>query len=80
MKNLSRLLGSISLLLLLATVAICAQQNLRFVDQSGKPISDVVVRSTFTTMSPYPTPGGTFEGKSDADGRVTIIHPYGIVS
>jgi len=79
MKTLLRLLGSISLLSLLATVAICAQHNLRFVDQSGKPISDVVVRLTYTTTPPA-IGGGTYEIKSDADGRLSIIQPCGLNS
>ena len=76
MKNLARLIGLFSLLALMATVALCAQHNLRFVDQSGKPVSDVIVRATYTAMPPA-LPGGTFDIRSDADGRISIGHPCG---
>jgi len=79
MKSLLRLFSSISLLSLFATVAICAQHNLRFVDESGKPIPDVVVKTAYTTTPPA-IGGGTYELKSDADGRLSIMHPCGISS
>ncbi|MGH9801132.1 MAG: hypothetical protein ACRD82_12275 [Blastocatellia bacterium] len=77
MKNFARLICSISLLPLLAVVALCSQfyqHNLRFVDPAGKPISDVIVQLS-VSASPPAGGSGTFNHKSDADGRVSIAHP-----
>lgn len=80
MRNLLKAFCAICLFALLMTTAFAAQHNLKFVDQMGRPIADVVVRFSYTTTGPYPTPGGTFETKSDAEGQLTIGHPCGITS
>lgn len=75
MKNLVRIVYSISLLSLLAIGAQAVTVNLKFVDETGKPIPDVVVRGSFTASPLYPGGGSTFEMKSDAEGQLSIFHP-----
>ena len=80
MKNLTWMTYSILLLALTALPAQAATVILKFVDDAGKPIPDVVVRYSYTTSPPYPTPGGTFESKSDVEGQLSLGHPCGISS
>ncbi|MFN0110901.1 MAG: hypothetical protein ACKVZH_18735 [Blastocatellia bacterium] len=74
MKKLVRLICAISLLPLLAMIALSGTLNIRFMDQTGRPIPDVVVRYSYTSTPPA-TGGGTFETKSNAAGWVSITHP-----
>lgn len=75
MKSLARLICFIWLPTLLVTVAEGGQHNLRFVDQTGQPIPDVVVRYSYRADPIYPGGGRTGELASDTDGRLTIAHP-----
>lgn len=72
-------LGVILLMSASATAAFGLQHNLRFVDQAGTPIADVVVRATYTATPPA-IGGGPIELKSDADGRLTVSHPCALAS
>jgi len=74
MKKLLIAFCTLCSLALLTTAALASQLNLKFVDQAGKPIADVVVRYSYE-RTPILTPGGTFEAKSDAEGKVSIAHP-----
>lgn len=73
MKSLNKLVWLLPLWAWLALAAQGGQHNLRFVDESGRPVADVIVRGGYNVFGLR----NTFEIKSDADGRISIAHPCG---
>src|SRR5262245_35740491 len=75
MKRFVYAIFSISPLVMLANGARADNvQNLRFIDELGIPLPDVVVRVTRESSAPG-MPGGTSDVKTDATGMLNFTYP-----